>query len=206
MGGRGSGSWYRWNSKPTDEQYHALRISQLYQRGIILEGYVMRGTWQWRCNDQVISSIGYEAHLLREGNPHLRVHYSANTKPYDYSIPLTYTMPHYGGKRWWFICPAEQCGRRVSVLYLGNILACRQCWGLAYASQNKACYERQIDKAFKLATTLGLEGNIIDGFYGKKPKGIHWKTYHRKCAALEQAATTSMLQNPVWNNKNLIPD
>ena len=97
------------------------------------------------------------------------------------------------GKRWWFICPGSGCGKRVGVLFLGNILVCRHCWGMAYSSQNKAYYDRQSDKAFQLAAKLGHQGSVFDGFYGNKPRGMHWKTYNRKVAEIERAAETGLL-------------
>jgi hypothetical protein len=119
----------------------------------------------------------------------MRVHYTqTNTQEkHDYKIYLTSTTPHYGGKRWWFKCPAARCTRRVGVLYLGNIFACRHCWGMAYASQNQNYYDNQSDKAFKLAHKLGHDGNAMDGFYGEKPKGMHWRTYRRKVEEIEYA-------------------
>jgi len=45
------------------------------------------------------------------------------------SMPL-----HFGGLRWWFLCP--RCSRRCAKLYLlDGRFACRVCQGLAYTSQ-----------------------------------------------------------------------
>ena len=46
----------------------------------------------------------------------------ANGEPLDYRIRLVTTIPNYGGRRWWFICPLSRddggSPRRVSKLYL----------------------------------------------------------------------------------------
>jgi hypothetical protein len=54
---------------------------------------------------------------------------------YDYKINLTATYCHWGGKRWWFECPLEGCGRRVAKLYLPSgrkYFGCRSCHRLTY--------------------------------------------------------------------------
>src|SRR5262245_60824352 len=57
-------------------------------------------------------------------------HFSEN-RACDYSIQLTQTRCHYGGSRWWFVCPltvnGERCQRRCRFLYLpfgGNYFGC----------------------------------------------------------------------------------
>jgi len=49
---------------------------------------------------------------------------------------LITTRPHYGGVRWWYVCPV--CQKRRTALYLsGSSMECRQCAGLHYPSQSK---------------------------------------------------------------------
>ncbi len=48
-------------------------------------------------------------------------------------IKLTTTPCHFGGIRYWLICP--QCGKRAGTLYkkpLGHLLFCRECHNLSY--------------------------------------------------------------------------
>ena len=56
-------------------------------------------------------------------------------------VQITTTRPHFGGRRFWFLCPLGQqgytCRRRVAHLYLrpGDArLACRHCLNLTYRS------------------------------------------------------------------------
>lgn len=52
------------------------------------------------------------------------------------AVQLATTTPQYGGVRWWYVCPV--CEKRKAVLYLsGEMLQCRQCAGIHYASQSK---------------------------------------------------------------------
>lgn len=183
------GTWYRWNKKATNEDFHRFSISGLKREKLIGRGIRCSSVWQWLRNGNVVSSIGYEINTL--GNdPWLRVHYQNKRtgKDYDYKIKLVTTQPNYGGERWWFLCPAHGCNRRVGVLFLGQIFACRHCHNIAYATQNQAAYDRMCDRAFKIARQLGHEGNVIEGFYGSKPTGMHWKTYNRKMAEMNQLA------------------
>ena len=63
----------------------------------------------------------------------------------------------------------------VALLYLaGELFACRRCYGLAYASQRKALYFCDIDKAQKIRTRLGGRAVMLERF-PDKPKGMHWK-------------------------------
>lgn len=62
-------------------------------------------------------------------------------------IPLTSTGLAYGGRRWWFTCPA--CGRRRGLLVLPpgeQVFACRRCHGLLYASQMGPRRTRAMDR------------------------------------------------------------
>jgi hypothetical protein len=59
-----------------------------------------------------------------------------------YRIRLGATWPHFGGVRWWLVCPlvtnGRRCGRRVTKLYIGSqwgrYFGCRMCWNLTYTS------------------------------------------------------------------------
>jgi hypothetical protein len=62
----------------------------------------------------------------------------------QYAVRLQGIQPHFGGRRWSFICPATDrgvCQRRVFNLYLprgGRLFACRHCLNLAYASSQNS--------------------------------------------------------------------
>lgn len=67
------------------------------------------------------------------------------TKLFRKAVRLTYTQPHFGGDRCWFLCPKEGCcvegGRRCNRLYLPpgtRDFGCRQCHGLVYRSSQES--------------------------------------------------------------------
>lgn len=194
MGGRGSGSWYRWDKKATTNDYRQLRISRLVEEEVIKAGVHHSGVWQWMRDGERTAWINYRVNTLDLPRPYMQLTYTVDqTERVDYPVYLKTTRPHYGGMRWWFECPGQGCSRRVAVLYGGKYFVCRHCRQLAYHSQNQPAYDRLCDKAWKIAEQLGHEGNVIDGFYGKKPKGMHWKTYHRKVDEMEDAAHTGLM-------------
>ena len=112
----------------------------------------------------------------------------------DYPVRLVRTPCHYGGHRTWFLCPARGCGRRVAILYAGNIFACRHCYGLAYHSQRVQGYQRALSHAQAIRVKLGGSGSLADPF-PSKPKGMHRSTYQRLRLEAEGAVGRSW---PPW--------
>jgi hypothetical protein len=95
---------------------------------------------------------------------------------------------HFGGTRKWLVCP--KCHRRCAVLHGGTRFRCRKCCNLAYASQTEDVASRLLRKARKIRVRLGEDGGFDDP-WPEKPKGMHWKTYHRltnRCDELETQA------------------
>jgi hypothetical protein len=107
-------------------------------------------------------------------------------KSIEQRVPLVWTRCHLGGARRWFRCNASiggrLCGRRVAKLYLrGHVFACRQCCGLAYASQSENPRYRAISRVQKLRMRLGGSANLLERF-PKRPRGMHRMTYYRLSA------------------------
>jgi hypothetical protein len=104
---------------------------------------------------------------------------SSTWESLDYPVRLETTHCHYGGVRYWFICPADGCGRRVAILYSADkYFACRHCYQLAYQSQREASNDRASRRANKIRDKLEWERGILNPI-GWKPKGMHWKTFNR---------------------------
>jgi len=86
-----------------------------------------------------------------------------NARELDYRVRMVKTSPHFGGVRWYFICPlivnGRPCLRRVSKLYLppgGLYFGCRECYGLTYTS----CQEsHKLDRLYK-ALAAGMSEDI----------------------------------------------
>lgn len=56
--------------------------------------------------------------------------------PTRYAVRLSQSPCHFGGYRWFFLCP--RCNKRVAHLYhVGSMFTCRHCNNLTYQSRNK---------------------------------------------------------------------
>lgn len=134
MGGYGSG--WQGPRKATVEESLTLSASALVRKGVLVTGRHTSGQWWWAYEgEDPHAKIGYEANLLDLENAWLRLHYSANGEPVDYTVHLTWTRPHFGGVRWWLVCPLTN--RRAAKLYLApgtRRFAHRETHGLTYTS------------------------------------------------------------------------
>lgn len=100
-------------------------------------------------------------------------------------VEVTTSKPHFGGIRFWFVCPRTGCGRRCRVLYRarrGNArsFACRHCHRMTYQTQRTGQTSRLIRKLDRKADRFA----VVDGLH-EKPKGMHWRTYHRLCDEID---------------------
>lgn len=94
-----------------------------------------------------------------------------------HTIPLAWTLCHYGGSRPWFLCP--QCARRVAVLaLLGRWFACRHCARLPYASQRETPLDRGYRAVRRLRHKIGVSSSLMEDV-GRKPKRMHWRAWKR---------------------------
>jgi len=96
-------------------------------------------------------------------------------------IQLVWTVPTYGGRRWWFVCPRTD--RRTSKLFLpdgGAHFWSRQAYDLAYACQRDDRFSRLRRRAAKLNAQLGGDGSESWDIPPTKPKWMRWRTYERK--------------------------
>ena len=108
-------------------------------------GGVRWGGMNWSRNGEQTGSIGFVISTT-ENDEYIRFQYtqtdrhSSEKTELDYKARLVWTPCHFGGRRWWFICPlvvnGHVCNRRIGVLYLasGKYFGCRHCHNLTYES------------------------------------------------------------------------
>jgi hypothetical protein len=117
---------------------------------------------------------------LRDATPNTTIHfkYKHNGKDYNYHVKLDRTPCHYGGYRYWYLCP--HCGKRTSVLYRAGLYVCRRCIGANYQTQLNQPLDNIRRKMHKVASKL--EWHTV-GYkeVPKPPKGMHKKTFTRLC-------------------------
>ena len=165
MGGQGSGPSSGYGGKPETHRALPLDIRKISRSGRLVLG----NSFHWL---GVGLTIQVESHAL-----HLSYRQRSTDEVVDQWVQMEKTSCRFGGQRPWFICP--RCSRRVAVLYApGRYFACRQCGGLAYASQKEGLGDRSTRQANKIRKRLGWAAGILNDA-GGKPTGMHWKTFWR---------------------------
>lgn len=159
-----------------------IDIAWMLRRGLARDGGEIAGNLTWSCGGQPSGSISYRADMRSPDNARLLLHYTRgegdDREKVEQQVRLTFTEPHFGGRRWWMICPYR--GHRVGKLYLppfGDRFASRKAWRLGYQSQRIAPRDRPFEALFRIQKKLGCEegwGNWI-----RRPKGMHHKTFER---------------------------
>ena len=174
MGGSGSTRWQMHSKKHTTDDCRSLSIFNLKRENLLMPGRVRSGSWVWsnQYTGEERASIGYEL-SLKEGASYLRLYYThtsvwANNKTdLDYKVSIVTTSCHFGGLRYWFICPltvnGRYCGRRVGKLYLApgsRYFACRYCQDLTYRSSQESS---PVINALKKLDTMTLLKMMNEG-------------------------------------------
>jgi hypothetical protein len=179
MGGWGSG---RSGGRPIAE--HCLRIDLpwMLKTRRAIEGNHVWGTLQWNRGGEPAGSITYRAIMDEPGNERLELAYTrgegGDAERVQQTIRLTFTRPHYGGKRWWMICPYR--GVRCAKLFKpgnGDRFASRKAWRIAYQSQRGGWHDRPFDKLNRLQRKLGCPEGYEEWI--RRPKGMWRRTYER---------------------------
>jgi hypothetical protein len=183
MGGNGSGSWYRWNSKATTESRRGIDIRYLKDHGLLSPGSA--GNLSWTRNGTQAGFINFRVEKNR-----LVLSYRCQCRDSEWEdveevVNFDRTPCHFGGYRKWFLCPG--CGRRVVAIYAaGKYFLCKHCYNLTYVTQRESITDRLTRKERKIRMRLGGSGNLLEPFPWK-PKGMHWATYERLRSKAEQA-------------------
>lgn len=140
----------------------ARRISIFWLKKHEYLNGIRGGTLSWNRNGTPSGSISIAVDLVSP-QPYARLVYTSTNRwsgeknEMDYKVPIATAKCHFGGVRYWFICPLVKngipCTRRVGVLYdIDKWYGCRHCANLAYQSQQETHTGRwgYIGKAFNL--------------------------------------------------------
>lgn len=177
MGGRGSGSYYRWHTKSVADGCRSIDVNWLNRNGFLNSGS-FRNIY-WSRNGERTGDINIRAESGR-----IVLEYRSSVGGGDWEnvtepVLLSWTKCNYGGHRPWFVCPRVGCGRRVGKLFsAGKYFLCRHCYDLAYETQNENPAGRNLLKAQNIRRRLGGSMSMIEPF-PDKPKRMHWRTYYR---------------------------
>ena len=140
MGGYGSGREASVYSGTVEEGLQ-IEITNFVKEGVIQPGCRTSGIITWKRFIGAAISIGYDNECFME-NGHIQLNYrianiTGESQVLSYRIELMTTEPNYGGFRWWFVCPNQDCTRMVTKLYMpggSKYFLCRTCQKLTYTS------------------------------------------------------------------------
>jgi len=182
MGGWGSGK--RWDSKSTTDSYIQLDARRLQRERVLDRRYSFN--WQWSRDGEVVSNIDIRPEQDRIILTYRHRRSGQEWERREYPVRLERTACHYGGERVWFLCPGLGCGKRVAILYGGEVFACRHCYCLAYASQRESHGDRADSRAWAIRKRCGGWGSLFDPLL--RPKGMHNRTFRQ----LERSYTVAI--------------
>jgi hypothetical protein len=144
MGGRGSG--WQGERKTKVEEGLVLDIKELVAMGAISPRW-REGSLSWRSGTETIATLGFGSTTYSDSTGTLWLQYVVDGKPMHYTITLVSTVPHYGGRRWWFICPIEKI--RVAKLFLppgATRFASRKAYNLTYRSVQESGWRKRFSR------------------------------------------------------------
>lgn len=159
------------------EHRHRVDVRQLKKWGYLRDGAV--GSLSWSREGRQTGSIGFRVRRC-----FVHFHYRWRHGDHDdwrdaeTAVGLQTTPCHLGGARHWFVC---RCNRRCAIIYVnGPSVGCRECLGLAYASQSEDEVGRAWMRVHDLQRRLGMPDDELGWCYQpRRPKGMHRTTYER---------------------------
>lgn len=165
------------------EHLHAVDIRKLKRWGLLRDG--ASGSLWWSRDGERTGSVN-----IRTTGSYFRFIYrwrgpgDTDWRPVETEVGFQTAPCHFGGTRHWFIC---RCNRRCAIIYVdGPRVGCRECLGLAYASQSEDEIDRAWRQIIRLQGKLGKPG-ACEEFPPRRPKGMHLATYRRLCEELDAA-------------------
>ena len=161
------GRW-SYSDRRTTEECKSISTKWLKKYDYFI-GY-KHGGMTWSRAGQQTGSISFCVSTF-ERDEYIRFQYTQTDRHFgekaelDYKVRLEWTSCHFGGRRWWFICPlvvnGQVCNRRVGALYLasGKYFGCRHCHNLTYQSSKE--HDKRIGALMRNPELLSvyLDGN-----------------------------------------------
>lgn len=145
MGGSGSG-WQDAKKNVVDDCI-VLSIRELIRERALVPGSYRRGSLIWQhAGSEPYAKFEYDSELRLDGTGSLFLRYVGAGRQFCHWVSLVSTVPQYGGRRWWFICPIKKI--RSAKLYLppgATQFASRLAHDLTYMS----CQESGGDKRLR---------------------------------------------------------
>lgn len=175
--------------RPHLESALCLNLRRMFELGALRVGSLTSGAWGWTRDGVTTGSIGYTGNVGTDSGT-LTLSYSnrdrdtGERQDVQCTIRLEPLPCHYGGRRWYFVCPYT--GRRALKLYKWNGIE-RFCHRDAirprptYASQRDGGGDRIMRQRWAIRRKLRDDFSDLFG-EPMKPKGMRWRTFDRYAA------------------------
>lgn len=171
------------SDKPLVEDCLTLDLARLMRMGPIREGQAGSGEYRWSFEGDTIGAIRLRLDLRTPAAARLILFYrlaqpDGSTRPTKQTIALAALPQHFGGLRWWMLCPVT--GQRVRTLHLppgGDCFASRAALGLSYRVERLTRFDRPFEKLLRVQRRLGQAQGLGAGL--ERPKGMWQRTFAR---------------------------
>lgn len=174
----GRGRWSRHDAKSRVGDYLRLDAHALARRFDLTKPG--RGGWRWSWSTPLGGERSASIKFWVVPDTGIELDYMFAGEPVgEYIAPIVATVPNYGGRRYWFLCP--RCGRRIRSLYGGRYFLCRTCHGLTYATAQAGNNDLQPairNRIARIRRRLGADSDPL-GRFPDKPRYMHLQTYSR---------------------------
>lgn len=175
----------RRDGKPLVEDCLTLDLARLMRLGPICDGMAGHGVLDWSIDGQSIGTVHFRLDLRDAAAARLVLAFgiadgAGKPRSLSQAIRLAFTVPNFGGRRWWLICPVT--GQRVRCLHLpvgGDRFASRQALGLGYRVERLGHFDRPFEKLFRLQRRLGGAGWGVEP---KRRKGMWQRSFDQHLA------------------------
>jgi hypothetical protein len=178
--------------RPVTTEIRRQRLGPITERQIVEAG---AKRWTWTRHDEQTPWAAVEVRLsLRQDRGVARLSFDVahdyrRTGPQEQQVMLEATPCHFGGVRWWWVCPAT--GRRCAKLYLPNggvrfLSRGPGAYRLAYASQRADALQRSHGRLARLHRRLGGQYRHLEDPLPPRPKWMRQATYGRIWTAWEE--------------------
>jgi len=150
--------------KSTVEDCRSVSVGAMAREGIFRWGPGYRASWRWSVTEEGeqkevasmgLATVGHEGVVTGVVFAYTITRYNGEKVPCRYEVRIDRTPCHFGGWRYWFVCPlvvgGRPCHQRVAKLYLppgGTYYGCRHCYNLTYESVQR--HDKRVDALMKL--------------------------------------------------------
>lgn len=167
-----------------------LDLARLTRRGFLRSGTVTHGRgiqWSNSYTGETVASGSISSDTTGTDEGWFRIQLGSQSQ----TIHLVARPLHFGGRQWYFMCPAMN--RRASVLWRppgASRFCSRQTWGrrVAYRTQFLTPTDRAHQGKARINSRLCSIGSLDpdEWDFPPKPKWMRWRTYNRAEAKFDR--------------------